>query len=373
MVRLVPASPTAGGSTAGPARTASPGPGPAGLRTAARLSLADQAGQLIMVGHATGAPVGPATRDSLRRSRAGSVVLLETSTAGVRGVRRLTDDLRATAPGPRGIAPLVAVDQEGGQVQRLQGPGFAAIPAADEQATLGAAELTRRSTGWGRQLRRAGVDADLAPVADVVPAGRRHDNRPVGRLRRGYGSDHRDVAGAVSAFVAGMDAAGVATAVKHFPGLGRVRGNTDVDRNVTDTVTTADDPGFAGFAAVAGRVDMVMVSTVTYTRIDPDHRAVFSPAVLRLIRADLGFTGVVVSDDLGAAAAVADVPPGQRATRFVAAGGDLVVDADPASAPAMARAIRDRAGRDERFADRVERSAARVLELKQRRGLTRCG
>ena len=75
---------------------------------------------------------------------------------------------------------------------------------------------------------------------------------------------------------------------------------------------------------------MVMVATATYPRIDPDNRAVFSRTVINgMVRGDLGFDGVVIADDLGAAAEVASVPAGRRAVRFVAAGGDIVITAGP--------------------------------------------
>ena len=167
-----------------------------------------------------------------------------------------------------------------------------------------------------------------------------------------------------------MDRAGVATAVKHFPGLGRVRGNTDYARRVVDDDTTRDGADVATFATVidAG-VDMVMASSAYYQRMDPERRAAFSPVVLTdVLREDLGFTGVVISDDL-AAAAMADVDPAQRALRFLAAGGDLMIIGDPGLVAPMARAVRQRMTDDEQFAERVRQSATRVVALKARRGL----
>ena len=119
-------------------------------------------------------------------------------------------------------------------------------------------------------------------------------------------------------------------------------------------------------------VDMVMVSSAYYERIDRDRRAAFSPVVLEdLLRDDLGFTGVVISDDL-AAAAMADVEPGQRALRFVAAGGDLMIIGDAGLVTRMARAVRLRMADDESFAERVRASATRIVALKARRGLVEC-
>jgi beta-N-acetylhexosaminidase len=165
----------------------------------------------------------------------------------------------------------------------------------------------------------------------------------------------------------------VATAVKHFPGLGRVRGNTDTSSGVVDRTTTRHDAALRGFrVAVDAHVDLVMVSSASYSRIDARRRAVFSPVVLdQMLRGDLGFEGVVISDDLSAVA-LRDLAAGTRAVRFVAAGGDLAIVANPAEARAAAAALQNRAESDPGFATRVDASAERVLRMKQRRGLARC-
>jgi beta-N-acetylhexosaminidase len=268
---------------------------------------------------------------------------------------------------------MVAVDQEGGLVQRLQGPGFTRIPSAVRQATLSDARLTTDAARWGRQLQAAGINADLAPVADVVPAGVGDRNAPIGRLNRGYGSSPRTVAAKVTAFVDGMDQAGIATAAKHFPGLGRVTGNTDFVRRVVDDQTTRHDPAIASFGAVAhARIDMVMVSSAIYTRIDADHRAADSSVVIgQMLRGDLGFAGVVISDDL-AAMAMQDLSPANRALEFLGAGGDLLIVGDPRLAGTMAHALVRRAAADHAFAERVRQSATRVVSLKARRGMASC-
>jgi beta-N-acetylhexosaminidase len=338
----------------------------------AGLTAAEQVGQLLMVAvGSTG--LTDSERDVLAESQAGSVILLGNSTAGASATEDVVTDVRRSTRRPGGVRTLLAVDQEGGQVQRLRGPGFAEIPSAEEQAERSDDRLARDAERWGRELADVGVDADLAPVADVVPADVGAANAPIGALRRGYGSDPDTVAAKASAFVRGMDRAGVATAVKHFPGLGRVRGNTDYARRVVDRQTTRDGAQVAAFATVIeSGVDMVMASSAYYTKIDPERRAAFSPVVLTdLLRDDLGFSGVVISDDL-AAAAMADVDPAQRALRFLAAGGDLMIIGDPGLAAPMARAVRQRMDRDEAFAARVRGSATRVVALKARRGLVTC-
>lgn len=306
-------------------------------------------------------------------TRAGSVILLGNTTAGVSRVRQVTKRARAAARTPKGIKTMLAADQEGGQVQRLQGSGFDRMPSARRQARESPDELESDAARWGKQLRHAGIDANLAPVADVVPADLTNINQPIGVLRRGYGSDPTKVAQHVVAFVAGMDSAGVATSVKHFPGLGRVRGNTDFTARVVDRTTTRHDPYLKPFAAgVEAGTDMVMMSSAYYSKIDGKRRAAFSPTVITtMVRGDLGFTGVVISDDL-AAVAMHDLTPGQRMLRLLRAGGDLAIVGDPTIATAMADAVVAEARKDDRLAATIEQATTRVLQLKDRRGLAHC-
>jgi beta-N-acetylhexosaminidase len=365
-----PSSPTTASS---PTRSPSPAPDPLSCGDLVdAMSLREQVGQLMMVGVNSGG-LGAAEGRTLARTRAGSVILLGNSTLGAGPTRRVVRDVRAATRRPEGVKTMLAVDQEGGQVQRLKGEGFDTIPSAQSQAEQSGAKLTANAARWGRQLAAVGIDANLAPVADVVPADLGPGNAPIGLLRRGYGSSPRTVAAKTTAFVTGMDRSGIATAVKHFPGLGRVRGNTDFVRRVVDDQTTRRDPGLAGFAAtIDAGVDMVMVASAYYTKIDADHRAAFSTAVIgSMLRRELKFDRVVISDDL-AAAAMVDLAPGTRALRFVRAGGDLLIVGDPSQADAMADTLQQAARDDPGVARRVAESATRVVNLKADRGLADC-
>ncbi len=336
------------------------------------MSLSERVGQLLMIGISSNG-INGSERAIVEETRAGSVILMGNSTAGTDAIRRVVSNVQSAARSPEGVRVMLAADQEGGLVQRLKGPGFTPIPSATVQARQSDNALQRNAYDWGRELKAAGIDANLAPVADVVPMTMVWVNRPIGQLRRGYGQSADKVAAKVTAFTEGMDRAGVATAVKHFPGLGRVRGNTDYRSRVVDTKTTRDDAALAGFrAAIAADVDMVMVSSATYRKIDDDHRAAFSPMIMEeMLRKDLRFSGVVISDDL-AAAAMRILPADERARRFIRAGGDLMIIGDARLATRMADAIKDEASDDAAFEQRVSESAARVVAMKERRGLAHC-
>ena len=283
----------------------------------------------------------------------------------------------ATGPvGTGNIRLLVAADQEGGQVQQLKGPGFSTLPSALSMGAGSTASIEARGRLVGQELSAAGVNVDLAPVADTVPTSIGRGNGPIGRYDRQFGSDPAVVSRGVSAFVRGLRAAGTVATVKHFPGLGRITSNTDTSSTgITDSTTTVDDPYLQPFAAgVQAGAQLVMVSSARYPKIDPTNQAVFSSAVISgLLRGTMGYRGLVITDDVGVAKAVTGVPYGERATRFVDAGGDIVLTASIASVAPMSQALQQRYAADPAFAAKVEASLARVLALKAQLGLLPCG
>ena len=336
----------------------------------AGMTLEERVGELFMVGSPVdGASAG--ARRAISRYHVGSVILMGATSGGRATVARTVAALqRVTGPATAGVRLLVAVDQEGGQVQHLKGPGFATMPSALSQGRWSVHRLRHRAQGWGTSLREAGVNLDLAPVADTVPVRLARSNQPIGRWDRELGHTPGPVATHAVAIVRGMRDAHVATAAKHFPGLGRVRGNTDDTRTVVDRVTRRHDPFLAPFAAtVAAGVPFVMMSLASYPRLDPAAPAVFSPTVVEgMLRGDLGFQGVVVSDSLNAAA-VSRWSPAQRALRFVTAGGDLVLVTSADPVPAMYDALLARARQVPQFRQRVDEAALHVLRAKQAQGL----
>src|SRR5690349_5910192 len=138
-----------------------------------------------------------------------------------------------------------------------------------------------------------------------------------------------------------MAAHGVVPTIKHFPGLGRVHANTDTSSRVTDRVTSRHDAYLRPFAtSIDAGVPVVMMSLAYYQLIDAKNPAAFSARIIRkVLRGDLGFHGVVISDDLANAQQVARWTPGMRAVKFLAAGGDLVLTVNPKTLPAMYAAV----------------------------------
>jgi beta-N-acetylhexosaminidase len=343
-------------------------------QTLAGMSLPQQVGQLLVTGVDSTSPT-QAQLDTVGRRHVGGVILTGHNANGVTATRRVTHRIRAAATSGAvdGVKPWISVDQEGGFVQTLNGPGFSSIPTALTQGSWTRSTLLSRAQRWGRQLRAAGVNLDLAPVADTVPTRVGTANAPIGFYRREYGHHPKAVARHVTAVVDGLEAARVQATAKHFPGLGRVRRNTDVSVDVTDHITTRDDPYLLPFKrAVNDGVPVVMVSLALYTRIDPAHLAVFSPTVMgRMLRHDLGFTGVIMSDSM-TAVAVEDVPAGARAVRFLRAGGTVALSVDSSLAATMAAAVLRHARSNTHFRATVRQDALTVLRAKHRNGLLTC-
>lgn len=351
---------------------AAPAPDPAEsvLRT---MSLPQKVGQLFMVGTPAD-EVDRATRAQIGRFHVGNVMLTGRSYGGVDAPARVSRTMQreVSRSATAGVRLFVATDQEGGLVRVLQGPGFSDIPTALEQGTWATRTLRQRAATWAGELRRAGVNLNLAPVMDTVPSRRaaKH-NPPIGGYDREFGFTTTRVARHGVAFLKGMRDGGVASTVKHFPGLGRVRANTDTSAGVTDRVTRRDDPYLKPFrAGIDAGAPFVMMSTAFYARLDPKNPAAFSRFVVTtMLRGDLGFRGVVISDDLARARQVASTPPAQRALRFIRAGGDVVLTVDPGPLPAMYGAVLDRARSSKAFRATVNAAALRVLRAKDPQGL----
>lgn len=332
----------------------------------AALDRRSQVSQLFVVGVRL-EDLGPGT--ALAEAGVGGIFMAGRSSASAADLAGTAAGWQAAAPGP-GL--WVAADQEGGQVQTLSGPGFDDLPSARAQGDLPPAELRELARGLGRSLRSAGVNLDLAPVVDVVPAGTAAGNPPIGAFGREYGTTAEEVVTAAGAIVAGLAASRVTATLKHFPGLGRVTANTDTTADVVDPQTSADDPQVAAFGTLAALPahPFVMTSSAYYPQLDPAEPAVFSTAVVTdLLRGRLGFDGVVISDDLGHARAVAAVPPGERAVRFLAAGGTLVLTVERTDLEPMVEAVLARDAADPAFAAQIDAAVHTALLAKARAGL----
>src|ERR1700694_1686865 len=343
-------------------------------RVFATMTFDQRIGQLFELGLA-GDRLGPTEINMIQMDHIGSVWFVETSHAGVAGIAAVAAAVQAQASSAAtaNVKLFIAANQEGGLIQAMQGPGFSQIPSAVVQGTWDPALLQSRAAGEPQKLRASGINFNFAPVMDVVPPGTDAQNQPIGALQREYGHDPATVGSHGVAFLTGMHLSGIAVSLQHFPGLSRVAGNTDFT-TATDTMTTTSDPYLQSFKdGIAANADFVMVALARYTQIDPNHLAAFSSVVMtEMLRNSLGFGGVIISDDLGATAAVANIPPATRAIDFLSAGGDMIISKTSAPADAMVQAIRAQVAKNASFRQRVDDAALRVLKAKQAFGLLPC-
>ena len=336
-------------------------------RAVAAMSLEEQIGQLVMTTLNVG--TDPASlKTHIADDHVGSVLLLGNWTGGTAQIRQVTDALQSYAPAGRQL--IIATDQEGGQVQHLTGEGFSRMPAATVQGSMPLDQLKQEAATWGAALGEAGVNVNLAPVVDTVEVPRA-SNAPVGALNRDFGGDAQSNGEHAAAFIEGMRQANIETAIKHFPGLGAVQGNTDFTTSgISDTTTTFDQGQLTGFAvALKSQPAMVMMSLATYTQMDAHSPAAFSKAIVTdYLRQKLGFQGVVTSDSLSATA-VSNTPPSELAVTFVEAGGDLACFGDADYVHPALDGLRTRVQQDQQFAQQVTQAATRVMTLKYQMGL----
>ena len=373
-----PKTPEPAASSAAPSPTAAASPAPSATATAtatdgalAGWSLEEKVGQLMMVGVDAQAPK-QSSNEAVDTHHVGNIFIAGRTTAGSQATQKVISSFTSkVGPGTTHATPmLVATDQEGGEVQVLAGSGFSDIPSALDQSAQPRDQLVASARTWGKELADVGVNMNLAPVADLVDIARPASNEPIGRWGREYGHDAATVSSQASAFAEGMQASKVIPTYKHFPGLGRVKDNTDTSAGVVDSTTTrsADTAVSVIFgAAIAAGAPVIMVSSATYSLIDPSAPAVFSSTIVTdMLRREMGFSGVVITDDVSAAVQVQDVSAGDRAVRAIRAGCDIVLaSADPTVAADMVKALIATARSDPAFAARVDESATRVLNLKK--------
>ena len=373
-----PQAPEPATSSAAPSPTAAASPAPSATATAtatdgplAGWSLEEKVGQLMMVGVDAQAPK-QSSNEAVDTHHVGNIFIAGRTTAGSQATQKVISSFTSkVGPGTTHATPmLVATDQEGGEVQVLAGSGFSDIPSALDQSAQPRDQLVASARTWGKELADVGVNMNLAPVADLVDIARPASNEPIGRWGREYGHDAATVSSQAGAFAEGMQASKVIPTYKHFPGLGRVKDNTDTSAGVVDSTTTrsADTAVSVIFgAAIAAGAPVIMVSSATYSLIDPSAPAVFSSTIVTdMLRREMGFSGVVITDDVSAAVQVQDVSAGDRAVRAIRAGCDIVLaSADPTVAADMVKALIATARSDPAFAARVDESATRVLNLKK--------
>ncbi len=320
------------------------------------LTLEQQVGQLLVLSF-SGTTPPEYVREALRDRRVAGVILFGGNIASLGQLRALTTVLRR-----EGGRPIVAVDQEGGSVRRLRWAG--PVAAQPEQLRLGTVRAD--ATAAARQLRAAGISVTLAPVADVPSVA------GAALASRAFSRDPNVTSDAMRASVRGWRSGGVAATAKHFPGIGAAPANTDdaivTVRRSRAALAAVDLPPFA--AAIEAGVPLVMVGHARYPALDRSRIASQSrPIIEGVLRAELGFRGVVVTDSMEARASLATGSITRVSERAIRAGADLLLLTGRGSYRPVYDHLLAVARRSPAFRARVRESAARVVELKRRGAL----
>ena len=343
-----PAAPAQGRSAQEPPAEAGP-PAPA-------VPLRQLVGERIFV-RMSGTSPSRAFLARVRRGEVGGVVLFGPNIRTRSQVRTLVRRLDATARAGGVPEPLVAIDQEGGIVKRLQtAPPFRSAP---QIGATGSARVARsEGLATARSLRALGIDIDFAPVVDV-PRSASSFIAP-----RAFGRSPSLVRRLGGAFAGGLQRGGVAATFKHFPGLGSAPANTDFASAVVTAPRSRLERELGPYRDAPAR--LVMLATAVYPAYGRGVPAAFSRRIVTgLLRTDLGYGGLIVTDDLETPAVRAYTSPAEGAVRSIEAGADmaLVVGSEGGGRAAFARLLAAaRSGRLDRA--ELDASHARVEALR---------
>jgi len=319
-------------------------------------SRAADCGQLLMVG-LPGPAMDDAARELVRDLKVGGIILFARNLESPEQVWQLTHDLQHAAREAGSPPLLIAVDQEGGRVQRLKAP-FTIIPPARELGeTATPAEVERLARQVGRELSLVGINTNLAPVLDVP----RGPDCP--QWDRAYGQDPRQVARFALAAIQGYLAGGVIPVAKHFPGLGDTLADSHRELPLAQSGDPSRETDLLPFReAVAAGAPAVMTAHLLVPRWDSRPATLSAAALQGWLRQKLGFKGVIITDDLEMGAIAAQLPVDRAAREALAAGADLLLICnDWPAARDTARLLSEAAP----LAARARKSAARLDRLRQ--------
>ena len=340
--------------------------------TQARAAVSDaMVGEMLMLGFSGAASDAEGAQNLARHvaaGRVGGVCFLGHNARSQSGVESLA---RLFANAGKTSRPLIAIDQEGGAVQRLGSKlGYAAVPAAQAVAARndagGAQAIYRRMAGV---LRASGFNLNLAPVVDL---GFEPRNPIVARYGRAFGNDGATVARYAGAFIAGHREAGVLTALKHFPGHGSTL--VDSHAHAVDLTPTWREDEIEPYRklAQAGMIDIVMSGHLAHVRYTGGEPATLSrKAIEGWLRGSIGYQGVVMTDDLDMAAIRDSYELPDAIARAVNAGNDLILlsnsaTPDPELPAVVIAAIKAAVAAGRIPASRIVESHARLTALKAR-------
>jgi beta-N-acetylhexosaminidase len=327
-------------------------------RKVSQLSLEEAVGQMFVVG-VGGTEPDYYIEEMIRERNIGGIILHDYNMQSKEQTQAMVSELqKLSIKTSRCIPLIVAVDQEGGRVSSAPWVTYHP-PAAAVGQSGDPAQAQRIAEEIGRQLDAAGVNTDLAPVVDTGFGAAIDD--------RSFGTDPHLVSKMGAAAVRGFEAAGIISTAKHFPNHGAAKVDSHTGLPVVDhdmqTVLSYDLPPFK--QVVEAGVPMVMVGHLLYPAIDPERPASLSPKAIKLLRQEVGFDGVIITDDLAMEGAKQGGTVAQAAVKAVSAGADMLIISSPQEQvdayAAVVRGVKQRRISQDQINDSVDR----ILKLKQ--------
>lgn len=322
------------------------------------MTLREAIGQLFILGFEGHEP-SEALETFVRNLTPGGLILFGRNLGSPEEIAALTNALQVASPTPL----FFAIDQEGGKVARLQ-PPFTQWPPASVYGTVGSTELTYATThAIASELMAVGINMNMAPVLDVL-------SNPANPVMAGrcYGSDAHVVAQHGIACYRGLASEGVLAVGKHFPG----HGDTTVDSHLALPVVPHDVGRLSAVelapfaAAIRAGIPALMTAHLLLPALDSEHPATLSrPILTDLLREQLGFRHLIISDDLLMQGIADNTPPGEAAVRFLEAGGDLMLICQDETAQRQAiRSVAEAVETGRLSEARVRASCTRIADAK---------
>ncbi|OKP94870.1 beta-N-acetylhexosaminidase [Paenibacillus sp. P46E] len=352
-------------TAASPVHAGSEGSGPVDVieQEIASMPLEDKIGQMLLVG-IDGTEVSTQTQTMITNDKVGGIILYADNIKSLKGLVSLTNELKRINTG-NPVPLFVSVDQEGGKVSRLPDE-YAKIPANGSVGASGSAEAAEMMGKLlAREVQTAGFNMNFAPVLDINS---NPDNPVIGD--RSFGNTSAKVIQLGIAEMKGIESEGIIPVVKHFPG----HGDTSVDSHLELPVVNKTEAQLAKLewrpfhAAVKEQADAAMVAHILYPNLDPDRPASLSKVIIsQLLRGQMGFKGVIVTDDLTMGAIMKNYTLAAAAVNTVLAGSDILLVAHEYGNEQIARNALLAAVKQGKISEaRIDESVYRILSLKDK-------
>lgn len=286
-------------------------------RIVAQMTDSQKIGQLMMIG-IYGTSLNGDSRYMLTEFPNGNVILFDRNMETPEQVKQLNADIQKTVKQSTGVPAFIGVDQEGGQVARMETymPPMPAAAVLGQQSPAVAADWARQT---GRKLKDIGFNTNFAPVVDLA-----------GAYQRSYGNTPQEVIPFAKTVIDAYKETGIFTSLKHFPGIGKVKTDPHIDGDVVNIsradLDVQDGKPYKDLIPQIDNTTFIMVSNVTFPGLDPNVPACLSKTIMTdVLRHDYGYQGLILTDDMEMGAMAKHYPFSEMGVKAIQAGADIVL------------------------------------------------